>query len=53
MTFIKGLTNNVDIMAKSKCSCDDVEQESCDVATGSGSKVTGNVDVQSKVGDGK
>ena len=53
MTFIKGLTNNIDIMAKSKCSCEDDEKESCEVATGSGSNVTSNVNVQNAVGDGK
>lgn len=53
MTFIKGLTNNIDIMAKSKCSCEEEEKGSCEVATGSGSDVTGDVNVQNVVGGGK
>ena len=53
MTFIKGLVNSAGIMSMQKSSCGDAESESCDVATGSGSDVTSNVNVQSEVGDGK
>ena len=53
MTFIKGLVNNIGVMSRQNSNCNDAVEESCDVAAGSGSNVTGNVDVSSIVGEGK
>ena len=55
MTFIKGMNNDNIVMARSNCSssCESAEEESCDVATGSGSSVTGDVNVSNVVGAGK
>lgn len=53
MTFLKGIFNNADILSRQNCSCEEVEEESCEVATGSGTDVTGDVDIKSVVGEGK
>ena len=52
MTFVKSVDEDFETLARVKCSCTEDEDDACEIAN-SGSKVIGDVNVESTVGGGK